>query len=80
MTTQLALLPVPVEACRDLWRGGAARGPWAGTCDDCGRSRDEDGHRLLVARQAHHRLFLCLSCFALRLPKRELLELARRAA
>jgi hypothetical protein len=80
LTPLALLLAPPVEACRPLWQEGAARGPWAGICDDCGRGRDENGRPLLVARQARSRLFLCVTCFALRLPKRRLLELARRAA
>jgi len=70
----------PVEACRPLWRSEAIRGPFFGICDDCRRDRDEDGRPLLVARRARSRLFLCLTCFVFRLPKRELLEIVRRAA
>ena len=56
--------PDELAAYRTLWRGGAARGPFFGSCDRCKRNRDDDGRPLLVARQERSRLFLCLGCFA----------------
>ncbi len=62
MSVQLELLE-PDPRDHELWIAEAVRGPWAGSCDRCGRSRADDGGPLLVARRERARQFLCLPCF-----------------
>jgi hypothetical protein len=48
---------------RDRWRG-EARQLYFGLCDTCGRTEDDDGKALLVARQKRRRKRECFLCYA----------------
>ena len=56
-------------ALRTLWKSGAARLHF-GVCVRCGRSHDESGRPLLVARQERCHLVLCFECWAARTYRR----------
>jgi hypothetical protein len=49
---------------RDQWLSNPAQ-LYFGRCDDCKRTHDDDGRRLLVARQARSRRRQCVGCFSL---------------
>jgi hypothetical protein len=59
VTTQLE------RAVRSQWARQAAQ-VYAGTCDSCGRNRDDEGKFLIVARQPHRRERECLACYSKR--------------
>jgi hypothetical protein len=63
------------QELRVRWKANAARLHY-GACEDCGRTRDDDGRPLLVARQERGRRFQCLECF----DRRPTGAAARRAA
>lgn len=50
------------RAQRVAWQRGALQ-LYRGRCDVCGRTRDETGALLLVARQARQRKRECIDCF-----------------
>lgn len=50
------------KATRALWLGHASHQHF-GQCDTCGRTYDEDGRPLFVARQERKRKFECLDCW-----------------
>ena len=53
------------RAARQEWLGHAAHHHF-GACHTCGRTHDENGHPLYVARQPRRRDFECLDCWAAR--------------
>lgn len=65
----LELDPAARTAARARWKGSAAQ-LYFGSCDSCGRARDDDGSPLLVARQASHRKRECFACWSRRRGRR----------
>ncbi len=61
----LEVEPEADAALRARWKSGAAQLHF-GLCARCGRSREESGRPLLVARQEHCRLVLCFRCWEAR--------------
>jgi hypothetical protein len=47
---------------KERWKANASRAHFGG-CAVCGRTMDDDGRPLLVARQERARRFLCLRCW-----------------
>lgn len=50
------------RAAYELWIGGAVRSHH-GRCASCGRTHDDEGRPLFVARQPRRRIFECFECW-----------------
>jgi hypothetical protein len=62
MATRVEGLSRLERAARALWLESASHTHF-GLCDGCGRTHDDEGRPLLVARQNRRRMFECLRCW-----------------
>jgi hypothetical protein len=62
MSSKLDELSAADRAAYDIWIGGASRSHF-GRCASCGRTHDDQGRHLLVARQPRRRIFECFDCW-----------------
>lgn len=62
MASRVEGLSLLERQARRLWLENAAHVHF-GRCSACGRTHDEQGRPLLVARQNRRRTFECLDCY-----------------